>query len=80
MKSNGKPKGHAKNPPISTRHMATTRVAPPLCIKYDVKSQESLTNQGPLIFYGFFDMSQRPQNLGASYGIDEIGYRRDKQD
>ena len=54
--------------------MATTRVAPSLHIKYGAKSQESLTNQEPLIFYGRHDTSQRPQNLGASDGTDEVGY------
>ena len=59
--------------------MAITHVAPPLRIKYGAKSQGSLTNQGPLIFYGHHDMSQRPQNPGAFDGTDEIDYGRDKK-
>ena len=38
LRSSGKPKGYAKNPPINTRRMATTQVVPPLRIKYSKKS------------------------------------------
>ena len=61
------------------RRVATTCVAPPLCIKYGAKSQGSLTNQEPLIFYGRHDTSQRPQNPRASDGTDEVGYKRDNK-
>ena len=61
------------------RRMATTRVASSLHIKYGAKSQESLTKQEPLIFYGRHDTSQRPQNPRAFDGTDEVGYGRDNK-
>ena len=63
-----------KHPPISTRRVATTHVAPPLRIKCGAKSQGSLTDKKPLIFYGRHDTSQRPQNLGTSDGTDEVDH------
>ena len=61
------------------RRVATTREALSLRIKYGAKSQESLTNREPLIFYVRHDMSQWPQNLGASDGTDEVGYGQDNK-
>ena len=45
-------------PPTGTCHVAMTYGAPPLCIYYDVKSQELLIVQKPFIFYGRHDMSR----------------------
>ena len=52
--------------------MATTRVALPLRIKYGAKSQGSLTNRKPFIFYGHHDTSQRPQNPGHLMGLMKL--------
>ena len=64
--------GLCKNPPISTRRVATTHVAPPLRIKYGAKSQGSVTNRKPFIFYGHHDTSQRPQNPGHLMGLMKL--------
>ena len=56
-----------------TPHGSNTRSAT-TTHKCSAKSQRSLTDRKPFIFYDHHDTSQRPQNPGASDGTDEFGH------